>query len=210
MSFNGKVILYQGVLATAPFYRCVGAACCISVKWPKSIKRLDIEVDSGAQLVQECWARARKWLSACLVCIFQLKVTFTFHFSSYLKPFWLHNRFCLHQDYGTECNINDSLCTATFPQSLYEEYSSLFFLTVLLYFLTAPFCVKWHLGYKASVTPAFDRNTVSVNPQCLDFWKIPVCWRKMPHCEQLHVSWFVSSPVLKNMVLFDAVLPPLQ
>lgn len=89
MSFNGKVILYQGVLATAPFYRCMGAACCISVKWLKSIKRLDIEVDSGARLVQECWARARKWLSACLVCILQLKVIFTFHFSSYLKTIWI-------------------------------------------------------------------------------------------------------------------------
>lgn len=135
----------------------------------------------GAWLIQECQARAKRWLSACLVCILQLRVIFTYPFSSYLKLFWLCNRLCLHQDYGTACNINDSLCTATFPQALYKEYSSLFFWTVLSYFLTAPFCMKWHLGCKTSVSPTFDRNTVSVNPQCLDFWKIPECVEEKCH-----------------------------
>lgn len=141
-----------------------GSGAIYEFKWPKSIKKLDTEVVSGTWLIQECQARARNCVS-----MFGLYLQLELDTLSPCLPFWLHSRFCLWQDYGTECSINDSLCTATFPQSLYEECSLLFFSSCRLVFLYSTFLIEVSPGYKTSFSPTFDRNTVSVSPWCLDF-----------------------------------------
>lgn len=134
-------------------------------------------------------------------------IRLTFLFSSYLKRFLLH--ICLspsrlwnwvqHKWFTVYRNLSTELAWRTFLD---------IFSNSILVFFTSPFCMKWHLGYKTSVSTTFDRNTASVNLQFRFLKNTRVCWRKMPHCEQLYF-WFVSSLVQEKYGLVWCSVSPI-
>lgn len=135
-------------------------------------------------------------------------IRLTFLFSSYLKPFLLHNflspsrlwNWVQHKWFTVYRNLSTELWWRTFL-TIFSNSTLIFFTTL--------FCMQWHLGPKTSACTTSDRSAASVNPQFRFLKNTRVCWRKMPHYEQLYFSWFVSSLVLEKCGLVWCSVAPI-